>query len=125
MRAIGTTAAVAVTDADSPTTHWPCWQRTSEPSTRRMQPVPRRLGAPEARGISEGRPVAVSPLLFDVVEVACVDAVQTAGIVDPTIGTALVELGYDRDFDDMVDHRTAPEGARARPRLVADQARPG
>jgi thiamine biosynthesis lipoprotein len=28
-------------------------------------------------------------------------AVKTAGIVDPTIGSALIELGYDRDFEDL------------------------
>jgi thiamine biosynthesis lipoprotein len=48
---------------------------------------------------SGGRPTAVSPLLFDALEVACRVAVQTAGVVDPTIGSALIELGYDRDFE--------------------------
>ena len=38
-----------------------------------------------------GRPVAVSPLLFEALEVACTVAAQTAGIVDPTIGSALVD----------------------------------
>ena len=32
-------------------------------------------------------------------------AARTAGIVDPTIGSALVELGYDRDFAAIADHR--------------------
>ena len=40
-------------------------------------------------------------------------AVKTAGIVDPTIGSALVELGYDRDFD---QHRSAATRARVDPR---------
>ncbi len=53
--------------------------------------------------------MAVSPLLFDVVEVACVVAVQTAGTVDPTIGSALIDLGYDRDFDDLVGECQAAE----------------
>ena len=57
-----------------------------------------------------GKPVPVSPLLFDAIEVACVVAVKTAGIVDPTIGSALIELGYDRDFDEMAtgDHPPGP-----------------
>jgi thiamine biosynthesis lipoprotein len=54
---------------------------------------------------SQGQPIRVSPLLFEVLEIACAVAVQTAGIVDPTIGSALIELGYDRDFDELLDHR--------------------
>ena len=53
--------------------------------------------------------MAVSPLLFDALEVACVVAVQTAGIVDPTIGSALIELGYDRDFDADRRRRHRPD----------------
>jgi thiamine biosynthesis lipoprotein len=50
-----------------------------------------------------GQPVPVGTLLFDAVEVACVVAVQTAGTVDPTVGSTLVGLGYDRDFDQLAD----------------------
>jgi thiamine biosynthesis lipoprotein len=46
-----------------------------------------------------GRPRQVSPLLFDAIDMACSVAVMTSGIVDPTVGSALIELGYDRDFD--------------------------
>ena len=109
MRAIGTTAAVAVTDADRADDALAVLAedlRALDDACSRFRPDSelRRL-----EGVSEGRPVAVSPLLFDVVEVACVVAVQTAGIVDPTIGSALVELGYDRDFDDVVDDCPATE----------------
>ena len=45
-------------------------------------------------------------------------AVPTAGIVDPTIGSALVELGYDRDF---VEHRRPG----ADDHVAAAPARPG
>ena len=45
-----------------------------------------------------GQPTRVSPLLFDALQAACDVAARTAGIVDPTIGSALVDLGYDRDF---------------------------
>jgi thiamine biosynthesis lipoprotein len=37
-------------------------------------------------------------------------AFLTAGIVDPTIGSALVALGYDRDFDDLDTEGTGPPG---------------
>ena len=50
---------------------------------------------------SRGEPVAVSALLFDALEVACAVAVRTAGVVDPTVGAALVGLGYDRDFAEL------------------------
>jgi thiamine biosynthesis lipoprotein len=49
----------------------------------------------------DGRPVAVSPLLFAVFETACAVAMQTSGAVDPTVGAAVAGLGYDRDFDTM------------------------
>ncbi|MGZ4682178.1 MAG: FAD:protein FMN transferase [Acidimicrobiales bacterium] len=45
-----------------------------------------------------GRPMAVSPTLFTAVEEALRAARITDGRVDPTIGSRLSELGYDRDF---------------------------
>ncbi len=48
-----------------------------------------------------GPPVGVSTLLYEAFEVASAVAVKTAGIVDPTIGSALIELGYDRDFEQL------------------------
>lgn len=61
-----------------------------------------------------GRPVRVSPLLFDLLEVSCAVAVATAGTVDPTVGKAMVELGYDRDFAEVTLGARSAEGA-ARP----------
>ena len=63
---------------------------------------------------SRGRPVAVSPLLFEVLEVACAVAVKTAGTVDPTVGSAIISLGYDRDFDQIEEPGWS--GRRHRPR---------
>jgi thiamine biosynthesis lipoprotein len=45
-----------------------------------------------------GRPVAVGPLLLDALDVALDAARRTGGDVDPTLGGALVDLGYDRTF---------------------------
>jgi thiamine biosynthesis lipoprotein len=45
-----------------------------------------------------GRATQVSPTLLDALRVAVRAAVLTDGDVDPTLGAALVELGYDRDF---------------------------
>lgn len=47
----------------------------------------------------------VSPLLFDAIEVALRAAERTDGLVDPTVGHAVRDLGYDRDFA-----RIAPDG---------------
>jgi len=45
-----------------------------------------------------GRPVRVSPLLFLALETALRVSRMTAGAVDPTVGTAMRIIGYDRDF---------------------------
>jgi thiamine biosynthesis lipoprotein len=60
-------------------------------------------------GRSGGRPLRVSPLLFDAVEVALRAASATGGLVDPTVGPTMDAIGYDRDFDDL-----APDGPAAR-----------
>lgn len=43
-------------------------------------------------------PVPVSELLLDAVDASLRAAVLTGGRVDPTVGTALEMIGYDRDF---------------------------
>jgi thiamine biosynthesis lipoprotein ApbE len=45
-----------------------------------------------------GEPVAVSARLMDAIDVAMRAAQLTGGDLDPTIGSTLRELGYDRDF---------------------------
>jgi thiamine biosynthesis lipoprotein len=45
-----------------------------------------------------GRPTLVSPLLRDLIATALLAAQSTDGDVDPTLGSALAELGYDRDL---------------------------
>jgi thiamine biosynthesis lipoprotein ApbE len=47
---------------------------------------------------ADGRPVPVSPLLAEAVAVALRAAELTGGVVDPTVGEAIVAAGYDRDF---------------------------
>ena len=53
-----------------------------------------------------GRTVPVGPVLLDAVGVALEAARWTAGDVDPTIGSALRLLGYDRDFAEVGSART-------------------
>ena len=114
MRAIGTSAMVAVTDpgrADEALALLAEDLAALDRACSRFR-ADSELSSLEAS--SGGRPVDVSPLLFDALEVACAVAEMTAGIVDPTIGSALVELGYDRDFDEIrgdapaIDHPARP-----------------
>ncbi len=46
-----------------------------------------------------GSAVTVNPLLAEVLHTALRAADLTDGLVDPTVGAAMVALGYDRDFD--------------------------
>jgi thiamine biosynthesis lipoprotein len=49
-----------------------------------------------------GEPVKVGPLLLEAVNAALRAARLTDGDVDPTVGEALIALGYDRDFDSLL-----------------------
>ena len=51
---------------------------------------------------SAGTAVTVGPVLLDAVNCALRAARLTGGDVDPTVGEALIALGYDRDFDEVV-----------------------
>ena len=108
MRAIGTTAVVIVTGgsvADRALSLVAGGLATLDESCSRF-----RSGS-EIRRLersSHGRPVPVSALLALVLAVSFDAAERSAGTVDPTVGAALVESGYDRDFDDIVDRAAAP-----------------
>jgi thiamine biosynthesis lipoprotein len=71
--------------------------------------------------LAGGRPLRVSPLLAELVEVALAAARRTGGDVDPTLGAALAALGYDRDFghvsqsSDRADDAQAPTGCGTTP----------
>ncbi|MDQ7908835.1 FAD:protein FMN transferase [Phytohabitans sp. ZYX-F-186] len=62
-------------------------------------------------GVYAGRAAPVSPLLAGALHAALCAAAATDGLVDPTVGQAMVDLGYDRDFDLL-----APDGAAPAPR---------
>ncbi|HEX4700928.1 MAG TPA: FAD:protein FMN transferase, partial [Pseudonocardiaceae bacterium] len=61
-----------------------------------------------------GTEVAVSPLLAEALGVALRAGRLTGGLVDPTVGTAVTDLGYDRDFDQL-DRDNPWPAAQARP----------
>ncbi|MGH7687319.1 MAG: FAD:protein FMN transferase [Candidatus Dormibacteria bacterium] len=77
------------------------------------------LAASRFRGDSEitqvngtsGEVVALSPLLARLIAAALEVAAMTDGIVDPTVGSAMEAIGYDRDFARVVggtDRAVAP-----------------
>lgn len=56
----------------------------------------------ELMTVVPGRATPIGDLLAELVGVALLAARRTDGTVDPTVGAALVELGYDRDFAQTV-----------------------
>jgi FAD:protein FMN transferase len=63
-----------------------------------------------------GRPVRVSPLLAEALALALRAARLTDGDVDPTVGSALVLAGYDRDWPSLEPAQGKPVGADRVPR---------
>lgn len=54
--------------------------------------------------------VTVGPVFLAALGVAVDAAARSAGAVDPTVGSALLALGYDRDFDEIAADRWPGEG---------------
>ena len=52
-----------------------------------------------------GRPVAVNRILIDLVDVALNSARRTDGAVDPSLGRAIIDAGYDRDIAEVTGTR--------------------
>jgi thiamine biosynthesis lipoprotein len=67
---------------------------------------------------AEGRSVAVSDLCLRAITVALEVAVATDGMVDPTVGTSMEALGYDRDFAEVGGGASGPVIAAAGWRCV-------
>jgi FAD:protein FMN transferase len=62
-----------------------------------------------------GRVVRVGPVLLEAVSAALRAARLTGGDVDPTVGGALIALGYDRSFEEL---SSAPAAVRPGPRAA-------
>jgi FAD:protein FMN transferase len=103
LRAIGTTAIVAVTEpaqADGAATILRDELVAIDVTCSRFRPDSELSRLHQAHGAR----VKVSSLLCDAIEVALDVARRTDGAVDPTVGNAIEALGYDRDFDDLDPH---------------------
>ncbi|MGV8967769.1 MAG: FAD:protein FMN transferase [Cellulomonas sp.] len=100
--AIGTLVRVAVTDDGA----LPSARHLLEADLAALDAACSRFRADSevcALARADGKPVRISPVLAEALGVALDAARLTDGDVDPTVGNALVGLGYDRDFDDLVD----------------------
>jgi FAD:protein FMN transferase len=109
--ALGTTVSVAVTHDHA----LPSARRAVEAELAELDAACSRfrhdseLSRLNARA---GATVRVSPLLFEAIATALRAALLTDGIVDPTVGAALIRLGYDRDFSRVGQATPALRGTR-------------
>ncbi|HUY21978.1 MAG TPA: FAD:protein FMN transferase [Acidimicrobiales bacterium] len=106
MRAIGTTAIVAVTaPAAAARAETILGEElvAIDAACSRFRPDSELSALNRAGGI----PVNVSALLFEAITVALEVAQRTGGAVDPTVGAAIEALGYDRDFEELGADTTA------------------
>ena len=104
--ALGSTAIVAVTDADSLERARAAAEGVIDAFDRACSRF-REDSELSAVNAGAGNAVPASPVLLDAVEAALRAARLTDGDVDPTVGEALVALGYDRDFDAIGPAATA------------------
>jgi thiamine biosynthesis lipoprotein len=114
MRAIGTTAVVAVTE---PATADRAEQILRDELVAIDRTCSRFRPDSELSALhgAHGAPLRVSSLLFEAIEVAYDVARRTQGAVDPTVGVAVEALGYDRDFDELGTDDGASDAPRPAP----------
>ncbi|MVU82510.1 FAD:protein FMN transferase [Nocardia sp. ET3-3] len=71
---------------------------------------------------ADGKPVHVSALLAEHVRAALSAARDTGGDVDPTVGAAMIGLGYDRDFGLLLPARSGREARESDARTRVEAA---
>jgi len=99
----GTSALLAVTEPDALA---PARRRLDEILADVEQAASRFREGTEILALNDAAgsgPVGVSAMLLDLVATALRAAELTAGACDPTVADSLLALGYDRDFDALVD----------------------
>jgi thiamine biosynthesis lipoprotein len=112
-KAIGTTVSVLTVDPEALPAAKALLElqlRELDESCSRFQPSSELSRAQQAGG----SPVVVSALLADLVRTSLEVAQMTDGAVDPTVGDAIVALGYDRDYAAVAVEGPGP-GRRPRP----------
>jgi FAD:protein FMN transferase len=106
--ALGSTAVVAVTDAAGLADARAAVQRVVDDFDLACSRF-REDSELTALNTADGAPVRVSRLLLEAVAASLRAALLTNGDVDPTVGEALIALGYDRDFALVGDAGGVPE----------------
>jgi len=115
LEAFGTTALVAVTDAGSLAAARAVVERVVAEFDQACSRF-RDDSELSLVNAAAGAAVRAGPVLLEAVTVALRAARLTGGDVDPTVGQALISLGYDRDFAALSrgeDGAAASPGARA------------
>ena len=97
LRALGTTAVVAVTDVAARDAAHDILVAELDAIDRACSRF-RDDSELAVVNRADGARVNVSPLFAEAVRVALRAALMTGGAVDPTVGTSMRVLGYDRDF---------------------------
>ncbi|GAA1848897.1 FAD:protein FMN transferase [Pseudonocardia ailaonensis] len=115
----GTTARLVVTDpAVLPAARAVVAERTAA-----VAAACSRFADSELTRLVAGRPTLVSPLFAELVGAALDAAAHTGGAVDPTLGSELAALGYDRDLLAIAPVSSAAGGIRLVPRARWDAVR--
>ena len=120
LEAFGTSAQVAVTEAAALDTARAVVERIVAEFDHACSRF-REDSELSAVNAAAGAAVRVGPVLLDAVTVALRAARLTGGDVDPTVGRALISLGYDRDFAALSyrDSGPAPSRSSAPPRVAS------
>jgi FAD:protein FMN transferase len=104
-RAIGTTATVVVADGRPEEADRAEWILRAEIDLLDRTCSRFRTDSELANLCRQsGKVTRVSSLLFEALTVAVRVAEKTGGAVDPTVGNAMTALGYDRDFQQVVEN---------------------
>jgi thiamine biosynthesis lipoprotein len=100
VRALGTTAELVVTEPNALVAAATLLQDEVAQLDRAASRF--RADSEVARiDAADGRAVVVGPLLIEILDVALRAARATDGLVDPTVGRAMTQIGYDRDFSEV------------------------
>ncbi len=111
--ALGTTASLLVTDPAA----LPDARRALERELAAVDAACSRFRADSELSrvnAADGACVEVSPAFAEALEVALHAAEATGGAVDPTVGAAVVALGYDRTYAQVVRSGPGPAGIAVR-----------
>lgn len=116
-RALGCAVRLVVTDPlrlDDCREALKHWLDEVDAACSRFRDDSHLVGLNTAAAYADGHPVPVIPLLAEALAAALRAAELTDGDVDPTVGSAMAAIGYDRDFQ-LVEREGRPVRLLVRP----------